>query len=192
VIARRRGAGAGWEQLRERTGTENGWNNQFNTWLNCGTAGELDRQLALSDEMADEAMIRRIATRLDGIVGAMRLRRRTHLVSRARQSVQARTAQDDGRVARDQRDKHELTNKPRYHDSVSRSQARGDSGRTIRAVAIPRGQIKYIPRRPVDQFPASAELRDAIQGGLRQIILHRKVPVAAEKFRGPPFLTWSL
>ena len=92
---------------------------------------ELDRELALSHEVADEAVIRRIATRLHGIVEAMRLRRRPHLVSRARQSVEARTAQNHGRVARDQRRKQEVPNKPRNHDSVSQSLALSDRGRPI-------------------------------------------------------------
>jgi hypothetical protein len=73
--------------------------------------------------MADEAMVRRVATQLDRVVGTVRLRRHPHLVRRARQSVQAWTAQNHGRVARDQRGEQELTNKPRYHDAVSRSQA---------------------------------------------------------------------
>jgi hypothetical protein len=78
-----------------------------------------------------------------------------------------------------------LTNKPRYHDAVSRSQA--TAARLSEEMQSGKDIVKYIPNRPVDQFPARDELNYAIERRIREIILQCKVPVAAEKFHG---LAW--
>ncbi len=72
-------------------------------------ARQIERKLPLSEEMADQALIGRVATRLGGIVAAIRFRRRAQIVGRAGQSVQARPTQRDQHVARQQRAQQEMS-----------------------------------------------------------------------------------
>ncbi len=72
-------------------------------------ARQIKRKLPLSEEMADQALIGRVTTRLGGIVAAIRFRRRAQIVGRPGQPVQARPAQRDQHVARQQRAQQEMS-----------------------------------------------------------------------------------
>jgi hypothetical protein len=70
---------------------------------------QLSRKLPLSEEVADQALIGRITWRLRWIVAAFGCRFRAEIVRRARQPMQARPAQRDQHVARQQRAKQQLS-----------------------------------------------------------------------------------
>jgi len=72
-------------------------------------ARQIERKLTLSEEMADQALIGRITTRLGGIVASIGFRRRAQIVGRAGQPVQARPAERDHHVARQQRAQQEMS-----------------------------------------------------------------------------------
>ncbi len=81
---------------------------------------QIERKLPLGEEMADQALIGRVTPRLGGIVATIRFRRRAQIVGRAGQLVQARPAQRDQHVARQQRAEQEMSKYSKHVDLIER------------------------------------------------------------------------
>jgi hypothetical protein len=93
-------------------------NHQLSDRLVGDPAGGRSQQLPLRDEVAEEAVIRRVATWLDRVVRALRIRSRAQFMRRARQRVQAWPTQCHNRVARDHGGEQEMSNDSRHRNIV--------------------------------------------------------------------------
>jgi len=93
-------------------------NHQLGNRLDGNPTGRRAQQLPLRDELAEEAVIRRVAAWLYRVVRALRIRSRAQFVRRARQCVQTRPRQGHNRVARDQRGEQEMSNDSRHRNIV--------------------------------------------------------------------------
>ena len=103
---------------RGRGGIGDGRNHQLGGLDGRGNARELNRQLPLCEEMADEAVIRGILTGLGRVFGPIQIRRRTRPMARARQRVEARSTERDRGVEREHRADQEMSNDSRHRNII--------------------------------------------------------------------------
>jgi len=69
-------ARARWDKVGDRAGRGSGERRRLDGNVERKVTRQIERKLPLSEEMADQALIGRITTRLGGIVAALRFRRR--------------------------------------------------------------------------------------------------------------------
>jgi hypothetical protein len=113
-----RSAWARWEMSRARGGIRDCSDQQLGALQHRGNAREFDRQLPLREEVADQAVIRRILAGLDGVVGPIRIGSRARSMAGARQRMKARPTKRDGRVEREHRANQEMSNDSRHRNIV--------------------------------------------------------------------------
>ena len=95
------------------------WDRQFGDCDGEDMSIAFDGQLALRDEMADQAVVRRIARRSCGITRALCFRFRAQFVRSARKLVQARPAQRHDRMHSDHRGEQCMSGEPGHREPVS-------------------------------------------------------------------------